>query len=190
ALLGIETATVIIDASAGAIYGARAAFGVILVTTKSGKDGIKISYNNNFTWNTPTVIPDKIVDPYVFSRVLQTSTDNTPWNNVQYNDQFYQFARERSNDPSIPGVRINPTQPAEWEYMGNKDWTRHFLSDWNFTQNHDMSISGASDKVQYYLSAGYNRQNSPITLADDYFDRYTIRAKTNYQATSFLQIGN
>ncbi len=186
----IESFSVIKDASAGAIYGARAAFGVILVTTKSGKDGIKISYNNNFTWNTPTVIPDKVIDPYIFSRVLQTSTDNTPWNNVQYTDQFYQYARERSNDPSIPGVRINPTQPAEWEYMGNKDWTRHFLSDWNFTQNHDMSISGASDKVQYYLSAGYNRQNSPITLADDYFDRYTVRAKTNYQATSFLQIGN
>src|SRR5690606_6410503 len=114
----IASISVIKDASAAAIYGARASFGVILITTKIGtKGGVNVNYSNNFTWNKPTVIPDKITDPYIFSRLLELSTDNTPWDNVNYDDQFYKYAKERSDDPSISGVRINPTNPESWEYM-------------------------------------------------------------------------
>ncbi len=187
----IESFSVIKDASAAAIYGARASFGVILITTKSGKGGLKISYNNNFTFNTPTVIPSKVVDPYVFSRLLELSTDNTPWDNVNYSEQFYKYAKDRSDNPNgVPGVRIDPSNPNLWEYMGNRDWTRHFLSDWNFTHNHELAISGSTDKVSYYLSGNFNRQNSPITLADDYFERKTIRSKVTYKLTDFLTLGN
>src|SRR3546814_237897 len=96
------------------------------------------------------------------------------------------------DDPSIPGVRINPTNPESWEYMGGRDWTKYFLSDLSFTQNHDLSISGVSDnqKINYYLSTGYNRQNSPVRLADDYFDRYSIRSKVNYKVKDWLKVGN
>lgn len=189
----IDNISIIKDASAAAIYGARAAFGVILITTKSGSSGaIRVSYSNNLSWNTPTVMANKITDPYVFSRLLQTSTDNTPWNNVNYNDQFYEYARDRSNDPSIPGVRVNPTQTGEWEYMGDRDWARYFLDDYNFTMNHDLAVSGMSDnqKAHYYLSGGYNRQNSPLTLADDYFDRYSLRSKVDYALTDWFKLGN
>lgn len=189
----IASISVIKDASAAAIYGARASFGVILITTKVGtKGGVNVNYSNNFTWNKPTVIPDKITDPYIFSRLLELSTDNTPWDNVNYDDQFYKYAKERSDDPSIPGVRINPTNPESWEYMGGRDWTKYFLSDLSFTQNHDLSISGVSDnqKINYYLSTGYNRQNSPVKLADDYFDRYSIRSKVNYKIKDWIKVGN
>ena len=186
----IESMSVIKDASAAAIYGARASFGVILITSKSGKGALKINYSNNFTWNTPTVIPDKITDPYVFSRLLETSTDNTPWDNVNFSEQYYQYAKERSDNPSIADVRIDPSNPKQWEYMGNRDWTRYFLSDWNNTHNHDLSISGSSEKVNYYISTGYNRQNSPIKIADDYFDRYSIRSKVNYKLNDYLSVGN
>ncbi|SKB28024.1 TonB-linked outer membrane protein, SusC/RagA family [Parapedobacter luteus] len=189
----IESISVIKDASAAAIYGARAAFGVILITTKNGSvAGTTVSYSNNLTFNTPTVMARKITDPYVFSRLLQTSTDNTPWNNVNYNDQFYTYARDRSNDPSIPGVRINPSATGEWEYMGNRDWARYFLDDFNFTTNHDLAISGMSEnrKARYYLSGGYNRQNSPLTLADDYYDRFSLRTKVDYALTDWFTLGN
>lgn len=186
----IESLSVIKDASAAAIYGARAAFGVILVTTKSGKGSLKINYANNFTWNKPTVIADKVTDPYVFSRLLELSTDNTPWDNVNFSDQYYQYAKLRSDDPSTPAVRVDPSNPNQWEYMGNKDWTRHFLSDWTNSHTHDLSIAGSDEKVSYYLSAGYNRQNSPIRLVDDYFDRYNMRSKLSYKLTDFLSVGN
>lgn len=189
----IENISVIKDASAAAIYGARAAFGVILITTKSGAvAGTAVSYSNNLTLNTPTVMADKITDPYIFSRLLETSTDNTPWDNVNYSDQFYQYARERSDDPSVPGVRINPTSPSQWEYMGDRDWSRYFFDDYNFTTNHDVAISGVSqnNKARYYLSGGYNRQNSPLTLAEDYYDRYSLRSKVDYRLTDWFTLGN
>lgn len=187
----IATISVIKDASAAAIYGARAAFGVILINTKNGtREGINIGYSNFFSWNRPTVLPDKITDPYIFSRLLETSTDNTPWDNVNYSDQFYDYARQRSEDPSVPGVRINPTDPTLWEYMGNRDWTRYFLNDVTFSQQHALSISGASQKIQYYLSGAYNRENGVIDIADDYFDRYNFRSKVNYQPAPWLSLGN
>lgn len=190
----IENITVIKDASAAAIYGARAAFGVILITTKAGNiAGSQISYSNNFTWNTPTVFGDKITDPYIFSRLLETSTDNTPWDNVNYSDQYYQYAKERSDNPKgTDPVRINPTLPNQWEYMGNQDWARFFLNDFNHSNNHDLSINGRSEnqKARYYLSGGYNKQNSPLNMADDYFDRYSIRSKVDYKIFDFLSVGN
>lgn len=189
----IANISVIKDASAAAIYGARAAFGVILITTKVGTQaGAVVSYSNNFTWNTPTVLGNKVTDPYIFSRMLETSTDNTPWDNVNYTDQYYLYAKERSDDHSIPGARINPSNPQMWEYMGNKDWARHFLDDFNHSNNHDIAISGRSEnnKARYYLSGGYNRQNSPLTVAEDFYDRYSIRAKVDYKLADWITVGN
>ena len=186
----IESISVIKDASAAAIYGARAAFGVILITTKSGSRGISVSYSNNFSWDRPTVLPNKITDPYIYLRLRETSTDNTPWDNQNYSDQTYQWAKERSDDPSIPGVRINPSDNTQWEYMGGRDWTDYFMEDFSLSQNHQVAVSGAGEKASYLLSASYNRQNGALKLADDYFDRYTMRNKVSYKVTPWLTLGN
>ena len=187
----IESMSIIKDASAAAIYGARAAFGVILITTKSGvNEGMSINYTNNFSWNRATVLPDKITDPYIYLRIRETSTDNTPWDNQNYSDETYQWARERSNDPSVPGVRINPNDESLWEYMGNRDWTQYFLDDATFSQNHQLALSGASQNANYYLSGGYNRQNGVLKIADDFFDRYTLRTKVNYSPREWFTVGN
>jgi len=189
----IESMSVIKDASAAAIYGARAAFGVILITTKRGAgSGTTVSYSNNFSLNKATVMPKMVTDPYVFSRLLELSTNNTPWDNVNYSDQFYEYARQRSDDPSVPGVRVNPSDPTLWEYTGNRDWSKYFLNEYNFNQNHDLSVSGVSEnnKVRYYLSGGYNEQNSPLKLADDYFNRWSLRAKVDYNLFKWLKVGN
>ncbi|MBE7176096.1 MAG: TonB-dependent receptor [Mucilaginibacter polytrichastri] len=187
----IETISVIKDASAAAIYGARAAFGVILIKTKTGsQEGVSVSYSNNSSFNKPTVLPDKITDPYIYSRLLETATDNTPWDYVNYSDQYYLFAKQRSEDPSIPGVRVNLTDPSQWEYMGNRDWTRYFLNDYTFSQDHAVAISGKSAKSSYYLSGNYNRQNGLLKIADDFFDRYSLRGKVDYSIAPWLTIGN
>lgn len=187
----VESISVIKDASASAIYGARAAFGVILITTKTGtQPGVNVSYSNFVSLNKPTVIPEKITDPYIYSRLLELSTNNTPWDNVNYSDQFYQYAKERSDNPSIPGVRINPSDQKLWEYMGNQDWTRYFMSDQTYSHDHAISISGQSDKAQYYISGNFNKQNGILKIADDYFNRYGFRSKVNYQVSPWLNFGN
>ncbi len=189
----IADISVIKDASAAAIYGARASFGVILLTTKTGtQNRVVVNYSNNLSLNKQTIVPDKIIDPYIFSRLLETSTNNTPWDNVNYSDQFYKYAKERSDDPSIPGVRVDLTNQDMWEYMGNRDWTKYFLKDGFLTQNHDLSLSGKStdNRANYYLSAGYNNQKSPLALAKDEFDKFGFRTKINYKVRNWLKIGN
>src|SRR5690606_1666064 len=111
----IASYTVLRDAASAAIYGARATYGVILITTKSGEEGRQsVTYNVTTSWGRPTELPDPVTDPYIFSRVLENSTLNTPWNGptyVDFNEQHYQWAKERSDDPSLPEVRIDPSDP-------------------------------------------------------------------------------
>jgi TonB-linked SusC/RagA family outer membrane protein len=184
--------SVLKDAASAAIYGARAAFGVVLITTKTGnKEGIYTSYNNNFSWAKPSVLPDKFSDPYVYMRLQDISTNNTPWNYISYSDEMYQWARERSDNPDgTVGVRIDPNNPTRWQYMGNRDWTRYFLDDYTFSQKHHMQIDGKTEKTSYYLSAAFDDETGALKLAEDYFSRYNIRSRVDYKPFNWLTIGN
>ncbi|GGF40187.1 SusC/RagA family TonB-linked outer membrane protein [Echinicola rosea] len=190
----IESYSVLRDAASAAIYGARAAFGVVLVTTKTGKEGKqRITYNNYFSWGKPTVLPDPITDPYIYSRVLETSTNNTPWDYVNYSDEHYQWAKERSENPSVEDVRLDPNDPTRWAYMGSNDWYGYFFNSASFSTNHSLSISGSSGgekAIGYYLSADYNKENGMNKLAPDYWDRYSIRARITVNPLKWLKIDN
>lgn len=187
----VASISVLKDASSAAIYGARAAFGVILITTKTGtKDGLSVSYSTNFYTGAPTVLPDKVTDPYIYLRVRETSTDNTPWDNQNYSDETYAWAKERSDNPSTPGVRVNPNDATSWEYMGDRDWTFYFLDNYTSSQNHNLSINGKSNTTQYYLSGSFNRQNGALKLADDLFDRYSLRGKVDFKINKWISLGN
>lgn len=187
----VENISVLKDASSAAIYGARAAFGVILVTTRSGKkEGIHVNYSNNFSWSAPTVLPNKITDPYIYSRLLETSTDNTPWDNINFSDETYKWAKERSENPSIPGVRTKPNDITLWEYMGNRDWTDYYLDNYTMSQLHHLSIDGRTEKTNFYLSSAYDDQTGALKIANDDFKRVNVRSKVNYNALKWLKVGN
>jgi len=191
----ITSFTVLRDAASSAIYGARAAFGVILITTKQGVAGNNvISYNSFYSWAKPTLLPKPVTDPYIFSRVLETSTDNTPWDYVNYSDEYYRWARERSDNPSIADTRINPTDPNRWEYMGSNDWYSYFFNDASLSKNHTLSFSGGATvnnkPLTYYLSADYARDNGLNKLTADYWDRYGLRGKLGFSPLSWLKIDN
>jgi len=188
----IKSISVLKDASSAAIYGARAAYGVILITTKSGtQDGVQINYSNNFSWSKPTILPNKITDPYIYMRLLETSTDNTPWDYVNYTAEQYQWAKERSDDPnSSAPVRINPQDNTQWQYMGNRDWTKYYLDNPTVSQRQNLSLSGKSGNTTYYLSGAYDSQNGALKLAKDKFDRYSFRGKINFKPYKWLSIGN
>lgn len=191
----ISSFTVLRDAASAAIYGARAAFGVILVTTKQGVSGRQsISYNAFVSWGKPTVLPKPVTDPYIFSRVLETSTDNTPWDYVNFSDEYYKWARERSDNPSIPDTRLDPADPTKWAYMGSNDWYGYFFNNSSISQNHTLSFSGGAslnDKpLTYYFSADYGRDNGLNKLAPDYWDRYTLRSRLGFAPLSWLKLDN
>lgn len=192
----IATFSVLRDAASAAIYGARAAFGVVLITTKQGGRGKQsITYNNFFSWGQPTVLPKPVTDPYIYSRVLETSTDNTPWDYVNYSDEYYAWAKQRSDDPSVPDTRIDPSDPTKWAYMGNNNWYDYFFNKRSFSQNHSIAFTGSAKTanertVGYYISADYNREGGLNKLTDDYWNRYSSRARLDFAPLKWLKLDN
>ncbi len=191
--MDIESISVLKDASSAAIYGARAAFGVLLVQTKEGGsgEGMQVNFSSRTSWDTPTVIPNKVTDPYIYMRWQENSTDATPWDYVNYSDDMYAWARERSDNPeSTQAVRQDPNNPSQWQYMGNRDWSDYFLSDYGMSNNNTLSLSGSTDKTQYYLSGSMDNQDGALQIADDSFERWGIRSNVEYQAHRLFNISN
>ncbi|EDM37012.1 hypothetical protein PBAL39_04418 [Pedobacter sp. BAL39] len=191
----ITSYTVLRDAASAAIYGARAAFGVILITTKQGAAGHNtISYNANTAFGRPTVLPEAVTDPYIYSRVLETATDNTPWDYVNYSDEHYRWAKERSENPAIADTRIDPQDPNKWAYMGSNNWNDYFFNKTSLSQNHTLTFSGGAtlnnNPLTYYLSTNYTKDNGLNKLTDDYWDRYGLRGRVGFSPVSWLKIDN
>nr|WP_299382957.1 TonB-dependent receptor [Allomuricauda sp.] len=196
----IASISVLKDASSAAIYGARAAFGVVLVTTKEGGKS-QITYSNAFIWGKPTITPNPVTDPYIFSRLLDLSTSNTPWNFVTFNDDTYAWARERSEDPTVPNVRVDPLNPDRWQYMGSTNWNEYFFNKSAFSQNHNVAISGKRDfktaedglsegGVSYYLSGNHTVENGLNRLAEDKWVRDAIRSKVKITPNDWMDFEN
>ncbi|RZM28631.1 MAG: TonB-dependent receptor [Pedobacter sp.] len=191
----ITSFTILRDAASAAIYGARAAFGVILITTRQGAAGHNVvSYNTFTAWGKPTLLPKPVTDPYIFSRVLETSTDNTPWDYVNYSDEYYRWAKERSENPSIADTRLNPNDPTKWQYMGSNDWYGYFFNNASISKSHTLTLSGGATvnekPLTYYLSADYTKDNGLNKLTADYWDRYGLRSRVGFSPVSWLKIDN
>ncbi len=191
----IESISVLKDAASAAIYGARAAFGVILITTKQGKgDRITIDYNNNFMWKRPSQLTDKTSDPYIYLKLKNIAVLNTPWSSGHVtSDERLEWARQRSDDPkNTSAIRLDPLDNTQWDYMGNCDWTRHFLNRSTFAQSHQVSVSGQTQRTNFYLSAGYDGEDGVLAriASDDNYSRYATRGKVKYKVADWLSVSN
>lgn len=185
----IEDISILKDAASAAIYGARAGFGVALVTTKGGKnkknEKLKINYDNNFAFRKLGIKPDIVTDPATV--VEMRNIFAYPWYTL-YGEDEIQYAAKRSADPSISPYFLN--KEGYWKYFGNTNWFDEAYRDWGFSTNHNFSLSGATDVVSYFLSAGYNRQDGLLKEKNDIFNRYNLRSKLNVKITDWWQIGN
>lgn len=192
--MDVESISVLKDASSAAIYGARAAFGVLLVETKKGstrQDEVLVNYSTRFSWDTPTIVPEKVTDPYVYMRWQENSSDATPWDYINYSDEMYQWARERSNDPSASApVRVNPTNQSQWQYMGNRDWSTYFLDDFGLSTNNTISLNGSAGNSRFYLSGSTDNQQGALQIDEDNFERWSVRSNVEYDLSKFVTIGN
>ncbi|MDO3627523.1 TonB-dependent receptor [Mucilaginibacter sp. BT774] len=191
----IASISILRDAASAAIYGARASFGVILITTKQGVAGHQtISYNALTSWGKPTVLPQPVTDPYIYTRVLETSTNNTPWTYVNYTDEQFQWAKDRSDNPSLADTRLNPSDPTKWDYMGSNNWYKYFFNDASLSQNHTLALTGGVNVNQtpltYYLSGDYTKENGLNKLSPDYWDRYGLRSRLGFSPLKWLKIDN
>ena len=160
----IESIEVLKDAASGAIYGARAANGVILVTTKKGKLG-KVSVNYNFSYGWQSAWKKRDVTGATDYAILQNERRVQNGLSPLYNDPYNLVD---ANDNKITGFGTN--------------WQDLLFNDNAPIVQHDVSISGASEKVNYYLSMGYFTQDGIVggNYGQSNYDRLTIRSNNQF----------
>src|SRR5690606_11098363 len=154
----IESVSLLKDAASASIYGAHAANGVILITTKRGAgDKVSISYNNYFGWQSPTNMPDIVnaLDHMLLTNEAYTNVGSSPL----YSEELVDAYRAQGNGSS--------------DLYPNTDWQKESLTGSGFQQSHFLTVNGGTDKVKMLASFGYFDQNG-LTLNSG-FKRYTIR---------------
>ena len=188
----IDNVTVLKDAASAAIYGARAAYGVILVTTKAGKqkDRPSISLSTSFSRNEPTVV---IEWTDTMDRIKYLNEANMRVNGTNYFDALTMEAMTNHyNDPvNYPNAIIHPNNASEWTNVANEDWNKILMNESYPMQQHTASVSGSSDKFDYYTSVSYMYQEGLVNeaLFDEHYKRHNIMTNLNYDVFKWATIG-
>ena len=201
----IETITVLKDAASAAIYGARAAFGVILITTKKAKKNSKmtINYNNNFAFEKVT----NQLDPASVRDVVSAYNEWMPggsWigEGQQYNlwldyiddyrknpTAFESQAKQNGDyfDPRwglyTPGTGVGANK---FFYLKDNNAQNEIFDNFGFQQTHNISASGGSETIAYRLSMGYTDKNGPLKTSKDSYQRYTVAAYVSADVTKWM----
>lgn len=186
----IENISVLKDAAASSIYGSRAPFGVILITTKGGKSGkAQISYNNSLRWASATNLPD-MMDSYTFARYFNAAAANSPQDPVFTEDvieRILAYQRGELTTTTVPNPG-NGLFELHQKANDNQNWTRnHFKT--AFTHEHNVNISGGTDKLTYFMSGAYMDQGGNMRYGDDSFKRMNASAKINSKVNDWLEVG-
>ncbi len=198
----VESVSVLKDASSSAIYGSRAAYGVILVTTKNAKsEKITINYNGSMSINRRTVMWE----------------DNVITDGLEYTKTFYDFWLGRTETPTSAGAlpsKMNtydiPSNYLElfqarrdagdtsiydmyngnYLYYASENWLKKFYKRSNTTQTHSLSINGSSKKMSYSLSGRYYTQDGIYKIGNEEYNKYNLRSKVVLYARDWLTVDN
>ena len=192
----IESVSVLKDAASASIYGARAAFGVILVTTKSGKEGkTRVTYSGDVRFSTATQVP-KMLDSYRFAQYWNVAQANQN-GGANFTDDVLQkiqnFQAGMYTDPTTPeyyGTTAGTNN--RWQQYGNAfantDWFEEFYKSNVPSTQHNLSVSGGTDKFNYLVSGSYLLQNGLIRHGHDELNRYTMNVKLGAQIAKWIRI--
>jgi len=196
----IESVSVLKDAASASIYGARAAFGVVLIKTKTGRKNQKpvVTYSDYFSGNTPTILAD-FADPVAELAGLNQAgvRSGTPNPNTFGMDMLTlrqgiinwknTYAKTNTGQEMIKG--------QDWDQVGGtvyfyKVWDpkKEMLNNYTFSQQHNLSVSGGSDKINYYISGGYSYDGGIFKLNPDDVKKYNITASVNANVTPWLDL--
>ena len=199
----IDNISVLKDAASTSIYGTRAAFGVILVTTKSAKktDKVTINYTNNFSWDTPTILPN-YPDVATQARALRAANTRANLENELFgmymDDNFIAKAeawkqrhggKKAGYREMIPGDDFDLGEDGSALYYADWDVVGIMFRDWKPAQSHNISIQGTSGKTSYFLSVGYNHEEGVMTFNPDKLNKYNANMNVTSDITNWLQIG-
>lgn len=197
----IESVSVLKDAASSAIYGSRAPYGVVLITTKNAKKGTAtVNYQSNFSFETPTAMPDVVSDGYTWAEHFYKSWYNYKGSNptqinktMQFTTAWLEEYRLRAESGNFETLVSDGSliDKGRWLYFHKgTDYYDALYKDFTFTQTHNISISGADDKFDYYVSARIYDNNGLFDseVNPDSYKMYNGRVKAGYQVTPWFRI--
>lgn len=195
----VESVSVLKDASAAAVYGARAAFGVMLVTTKKGarNQKTKVSYSNNLSWSSPARLPE-MPRSDIWARMWNKAYEYDTPGGYYFNEKFMEKLDAHIADPEhnpailvdtegIQNSNYSPSNPG-WAYVGNTDWLSEFYQKTAFMQQHNVSLSGGTERNNYYASIGFKDQSGIFRYGNDSYKRFNLAFNFDTKLTSWLDV--
>ncbi len=186
----IESFSVLKDAAASSIYGSRAAFGVILVTTKQGKEGkTTVNYNGNFRMQTLTSTPN-MMDGLTFAKFYNDASINDGSAAV-FNDETMGLLEQYVNGEITTQTRPNALGTGWMQYSGSNgsnNWFDEHYREWSPAHEHNLSITGGNEKTNYRISGTLLDQTGMLEHGTDGFNRYNINASINAQMYDWLKV--
>ena len=157
----VESVSILKDAAAASIYGAKAGNGVILITTKRGSAGkVSVSYNGYFGIQQPIYLPD-FVDGATYMEYINEANRNTTGVD-KYTPEQIRITREGSDPIHYPST----------------DWTKETMRETAPIHEHNFTVSGGNTTARFALSAQYLNQDGMYKVMDNGFERLTVRANT------------
>ncbi|MGL4293384.1 MAG: SusC/RagA family TonB-linked outer membrane protein, partial [Bacteroidales bacterium] len=194
----VESVSVLKDAASSAIYGARAAFGVVLITTKQGvKDKTRVTYSGSVSGHQRLSVPEIVTNGLQFTDGWYTAymegkdlgIEPGGINNVfPYSKEWYAELQKRDADPTLEKVRVN--NQGLYEYFGNTDWDDIMYKKMNFSTEHNVSVSGGNDRANLYVSGRFFDQDGIYTQGNENYQQYNMRIKGQIKINKYLTLDN
>ncbi len=178
----IASISVLKDAAACAIYGARAAAGVVLITTKNGSEGkTRVSYNGYVGFNIPGIMPERVPaweEQEMINESRRQASGNPEW------------SPEQSSWIGNPNFNYRPNNTNKrWDLFQSTNWVEEGTRDYTTQQSHNVSVTGGKKALNYLLSAGYYTKNGVLKYGPDSNDRYNLRMKINSELNDHISLG-
>ena len=202
----IKEISVLKDAASSSIYGTRAAFGVILITTKSGsgvESKFRVNYSNNFSWATPTVLPE-VAKSYEGAEMALEARQRRQkgarqfknsigliWNkrDIEKMKEWYDVYNGMELDPEMrEGIDFEISSSGVPHFWRSWNAADEYIKDFSFTQQHNMSFSGTAGKTNYYMGLSYMGQEGVVKVNPDSYSRFSVNYSTDTEIKPWLKV--
>ncbi|MBC8617042.1 TonB-dependent receptor [Parabacteroides faecis] len=194
----IASVSVLKDAASASIYGARGAFGVVLITTKNpDKERTSVTYNGNFSVKTPTVVPSMVTDGYLYATMFveaysaaydySTTPSKFHKSNPYSEDWYNEMASHR---PGMNAPEVVTGSDGSYTYYGNTDWYNELYKKQTLSHDHNVTIQGGGEKADFLVSGHFYGQDGLFKYNSDDYKIYNIRAKGSAQILPWLKVSN
>ena len=198
----IESISIFKDAAASAIYGARAPYGVILITTKSAKKNNKISVTYNGSVSASYVQKMPVMANSVTNARVNNEANRNAGSSITYSDaaidRMYAYIAgdwdylKQFTVPDATHFETIPLESGVWaEYNNghsNHDWFKEFYGGAKLNTKHNFSLQGGSESISYYFSTGYLTQKGDLNYATDNYNRFNLLGKINTKITDWWDL--